>query len=71
MEKKEKRYWSVKELLAELDGAVSRGTIYRMIHTGAIPTRRIRSRILIPNDWVQGFLDQPCYLEKPSRREAV
>ena len=62
----EKRFYTVKELAAELGGIVSKGTIYRMVHLGMIPARRINTRIVIPADWVTGYLSEPCNFEEPS-----
>ena len=43
-----KGYMSVRELVAELDGRLSRNAIYNGIHNGEIPHIRVGKRILLP-----------------------
>ena len=43
-------YITVKEFLRQLDGRLSRNTVYEQIAAGSIPSIRIGGRILIPSD---------------------
>ena len=47
-----KRYYTVKEVAAILGVSIS--LIYDGVRKGAIPSRRIASRILIPASYVDG-----------------
>ena len=44
------RYISVKEFLQQLDGRLSKNTVYEAIAAGSIPSVRIGRRILVPSD---------------------
>ena len=47
---------AVKELVAALDGRISRNAIYNAIHNGEIPHVRIGRRILFPADVLDRIL---------------
>ncbi len=65
----EKRFYTVKELHAMLDGVVTKSMIYKMIDGGKIPTRRIGNKIVIPADWIKTFFNEPCIAVKKIRNE--
>ena len=49
-------YISVKEFLQQLDGRLSKNTVYEQIASGVIPSVRISRRILIPADAMDRML---------------
>ena len=53
-----KGYVSVRELVAELDGRLSRNAIYAGIHNGEIPHIRVGKRILLPSDALDRMLTE-------------
>ncbi len=63
-EKKEKLFYTVKEFHALLGGVVTRSQVYKMINAGEIPTRKIGSKIVLPADWVNAYINAPCIAVK-------
>lgn len=61
---KKKRFYTVKEFHAELDNVITRTQIYRMIQAGQIPVRKIGTKIVIPADWVDAYLNAPAVAVK-------
>lgn len=63
-EKTKKLFYTVKEFHALLGGVVTRSQVYKMISDGEIPTRRIGSKIVLPADWVNTYINTPCVVVK-------
>ncbi len=65
----EKRFFTVKEFQLLLDGVVTRSMIYKMITAGEVPIRKIGRKIVIPADWVNAYINAPCFTVKKTRRK--
>ena len=51
------KYVSAKELINQLEGRLSRNSVYQAIASGTIPSIRIGRRILIPSDALDRILE--------------
>lgn len=54
-QEEEHRFMTVTEVAAEL--RVSRATVYRLLHAGALPGRRFGKTLRVPRDAVAAYID--------------
>ena len=64
-----KRFYTVKEFHEELGGVITKSMVYKMIDGGEIPVRKIGSKIVIPAEWVNNYINAPCVVVKRIRNE--
>lgn len=65
-----RRFYTVSQLHDELSDVVSKGQLYRMINRGEIPVRKIGTKIVVPADWVENFLNAPAVIVKTVEKPA-